>query len=97
LFENYLLHSANEELATDADENRMDFDLFQEKLLQAKKKLPPRQAEIFELCKEKGISAPEVAQRLNISEQAVYNNLSRAMKFLRKELAPFLRFMTIFF
>lgn len=97
LFEDYLAHTGNEKLAVSADETRMDFDTFRHTLIKVKNKLPPRQAEIFELCKEQGIPAPEVARRLNITEQAVYNNLSLAMKLIRKEMAPYASFLTLFF
>ncbi|MDR1403367.1 MAG: RNA polymerase sigma-70 factor [Tannerellaceae bacterium] len=59
-------------------------------LEQAKQKLTPRQRELFELNKEKGLSVTEITERTNLSEQSVRNQLSQAMQRLRKELKNYL-------
>lgn len=51
-------------------------------------KLPPRQRQIFELCKVKGLSHQEVAEQLDISEGTVNVQLVKSIKFLRKFLSP---------
>jgi RNA polymerase sigma-70 factor (ECF subfamily) len=96
-FESYLNY--NEKLSVENDiEQKIDFDLFAERLEIAKHKLTPRQREIFELNKEQGISVLEIAQRLNINEQTIYNQLSTAMRLLKKEIGTFgIFFFTIFF
>jgi RNA polymerase sigma-70 factor (family 1) len=50
-------------------------------------KLPPSRREIFILSKKDGLKSTEIAERLNISEQTVKNQLVSAMKFLRSEAA----------
>lgn len=67
-------------------ENDFDFSELNEQIINAKQKLSKRQREIFEMNKEEGLSAQEIALRLNISEQSVRNQLSGAMKILREEL-----------
>lgn len=86
LFDDYLNHCTNENLVVNSSEDSADFDLFKQALVKAKKKLSPRQREVFEQCKEEGFTATEIAQKLNISEQAVYNYLSQALKIIREEL-----------
>lgn len=66
-------------------EQHIDFDIFCRHLEKAKNKLTPRQREIFELNKEQGISASEIARHLGISEQTIYNQLSVALKILKQE------------
>ncbi|QYH38947.1 RNA polymerase sigma-70 factor [Algoriphagus sp. NBT04N3] len=49
-------------------------------------KLPKRAREIFKLNKIEGYSIEEIADTLNLAPQTVHNQLSIAMKALRKEL-----------
>ena len=96
LFEDYLIHISDEKLAV-TEEEELDFDTFKKTLCRVKTELPPRQAEVFELCKEQGLTAADVAQQLNISEQAVYNHLSQAMKTIREKMSRFSFLLSIFF
>ncbi len=50
-------------------------------------KLPSSRREIFIMSKKDGLKNAEIAERLNISEQTVKNQLVSAMKFLRSEAA----------
>jgi RNA polymerase sigma-70 factor (ECF subfamily) len=87
VFEDYMVYC--DQLCADSNDNieqKIDFDYFQQQLNTAKTKLTSRQQEIFELSKEEGLTSSEIAKRLNISEQTVYNILSSAMKVLRKEM-----------
>lgn len=88
LFEDYLNHCENEDLFVSPD-MELDFELFIHTLRKAKSKLSPRQLEVFELSKEFKLSNTEIAERLNISKQAVYNYLSQALNLLRKEMKDF--------
>lgn len=78
-------------MATKDDEisDEIDYDTFQKALEKAKSHLSPRQKEIFELNKEYGISIPEIAEKLSITDQVVRNQLSAALKTLRNELTGF--------
>ena len=46
-------------------------------------KLPPKRREIFELSRQKGLSYPEIAQRLNLSVKTVEAQMTHALKFMR--------------
>ncbi len=88
VFEDYLNHCSNEKLATASPFESFDFDLFHHTIGEAKKKLSPRQLAVFEMCKEQGCPPAEVAQKLQVSEQTVYNYLHQALVVLRKEIKP---------
>lgn len=49
----------------------------------AKSHLTPRQREIFELSKEKGLSNQQIADKLKISNQSVKNQLSTSLHILQ--------------
>ena len=85
VFEDYLIHCENNHLVAQSDQE-FDLELFRIALIKAKQKLSPRQVEVFEMCKEEGLSATEVANKLNINEASVYNYLSQALAVLRNEL-----------
>lgn len=97
-FENYLSYKEDERLSTNQRINEVfDFEAFNRSLQLAKRKLSPRQLEVFELCKEQGLSASEAAKQLNISEQVVYNYLSQALSLLRVEMMPYYTLFLLFF
>lgn len=48
--------------------------------------LPPRQKEIFLLSKKEGLTAEEIARKLEISKRTVENHLFRAKTFLKSTL-----------
>ena len=94
IFEDYLIHCSDEQLSLNEQDN---FEAFNHSLTKAKEKLSPRQVQIFELTKEQGLSATEVADRLQISEQSVYNYLHQALSILRKEMSAFYTLFLMFF
>ena len=61
-----------------------DFDHYIAMLKKIKAELPLRQRQIFELAKEEGFSAKEIAAQLGIQEQVVRNQLSAALKRIRE-------------
>ncbi len=78
-------------------EQNISIDEFNRQLIEAKKELTPRQRELFELNKEKGISVTEIAKRTNISEQSIRNQISSATQILRKKMNKYLLLFSIFF
>lgn len=52
--------------------------------------LPPRTREVFLLSRERNLRYSEIAEQLGVSVKAVEANMTRALKMLREELAPFL-------
>lgn len=79
-------------------ERKISLDEFHRCLQGAKKKLTPRQRELFEWNKEEGFSVPEIAEKTALAEQTVRNQLSAALRILRKEMSKYyLLFASFFF
>jgi RNA polymerase sigma-70 factor (ECF subfamily) len=98
LMEDYMEYCNNENIAVSSYmEERMDFDRFMKELEEAKDKLTPRQRQIFEMNKEGNISISEIATQFGITEQSVRNQLSAALKTLRKELGSYGFFLLFLF
>ena len=79
--ENYSLSVNTEGKTIDVE---LEYNNLREILEKSLTKLPPRQKEIFLLYKREGLSAEEIAQKLDISKRTVENHLFRAKSFLRK-------------
>ncbi len=78
-------------------ERKLSFDEFNHHLEVAKRKLTPRQRELFELNKEQGLSVAEIAAQTSISEQSIRNQISQALSVLRKELGKYALLFSLFF
>ena len=96
LFEDYLFHQGDPSVAENPVDLKVDFDDFKEHLQLAKNKLTPRQREVFELSKEKGYSAGEIATRFQITEQTVYNQLYLSVQIVQKAMRTFAKFIILF-
>lgn len=59
----------------------------QQSIQKALDTLSPRVKEIYQLSREEHLSIPDIARRLQLSEQTVKNQLSAALKHLRQSLA----------
>ena len=98
VFTDYMsLQISEEPFEENQTERNIDFDEFNRSLQLAKKKVTPRQAQIFELNKEFGLSIEEIAIKLNIKEQVVRNQLSLALNTIRKEMGRFAPLFIMFF
>jgi RNA polymerase sigma factor (sigma-70 family) len=96
MFEDYILHCEDNNLVAQPD-MEFDLELFRIALVKAKNKLSPRQVQVFEMCKEEGLSATEVAKQLNITEASVYNYLSQSLATLRNEMKELSFLFFLFF
>jgi RNA polymerase sigma-70 factor, ECF subfamily len=59
-------------------------------------KLPDRCREVFELSRFEGLKNKEIANRLDISEKTVENQMTKALKVLRNELKDYLPLLLLF-
>lgn len=94
-FDEYVCSEAFQKHSENNVEMNISFDEFQEKLSKAKEKLTQRQKEIFELSREKGCSILSIAQKLQLSEKTVKNQLTLALKVMRSELSYYFIFLFI--
>lgn len=76
---------------------KLNYDDFKVQLKKAKKSLSKNQRKIFELSKELGYTNKEIAQRLNLSEQTVKNQLSISLKILKEKLFKYFFLFYVFF
>ena len=82
----YLAYQNGPSVSEEYIESNIDLEHFHTALIRAKRKLSPRQREIFELNKE----------QLSIHEQVVRNQLSAALKTIRTELQSLAFLLSIF-
>lgn len=59
-------------------------------------KLPERCREVFEMSRFQGLRNREIADRLNISEKTVENQVTKALHILKIELKDYLPFLLLF-
>jgi len=81
--------SASQSLASffqPAGDKQLEAKELQQTIQHSLDQLPARVKEIYKLSREEGLSNTEIAQKLNLSEQTVKNQLSTALKHLRKSL-----------
>lgn len=67
-------------------EEQMDAKFTQSLIDEAVNALPSKKRQVFLLSKKEGLSRKEIAERLNVSENTVRNQLSDAVRFLRERL-----------
>ncbi len=59
-------------------------------IVKAVNDLPPERQKIFRMSRDEGLRYSEIADQLGISVKTVENQIGRALKYLREELADFL-------
>ena len=80
--------SAHKDLADESD--TLQVLELENKIADAVEKLPTERKRIFELSRFEGKKYGEIAGDLNISIKTVENQMGKALKFLREELADYL-------
>ena len=88
LMPDYITFTSSMVSYNEAEQN-LSLEEFIRQLEKAKTKLSPRQRQVFEMSKEQNLSHSEIEKRMGISNQAVRNLLTAAMKTIRQELEPF--------
>lgn len=94
--EDYMEYCNDASLADSPTDQQISFDTFLLEFKKAKEKLPPRQRQIFEMSKEYNLSIAEIAEQLSLTDQSVRNQLSSALKILRKELEKYPYLLLLF-
>ncbi|MEG1649679.1 MAG: RNA polymerase sigma-70 factor [Rikenellaceae bacterium] len=100
IYEEYVGYCNREDVSVSDTSNKIEYDDFCRILQKNVTKLSKTQRKIFECCKIKQMSAKEAAAELGMSEQTIKNQLSIAIKFLRKQIQNipiyFLHFLYFF-
>lgn len=71
---------------TNVTEERVHYDDMQRHIATLVDQLPERCGEVYILSRGKGLAIREIAGKLSISEKTVESHLTKALKFLRKQL-----------
>jgi RNA polymerase sigma-70 factor (ECF subfamily) len=69
------------------EDKEMDSFLIREEILKSMEKMKPKMKKIFALSKMEGLTYSEIASYLNISKRAVEDNVAKALKHLKDDLA----------
>lgn len=96
-FELYVEYIEDREINDNEIENKLFYDDFLKALRISKKLLSGRQLEIFELSRENGKSIEEIANKLQLSEQTVKNQLTTSLKKIRAQISKQSILFLIFF
>lgn len=72
-------------IATDAEEDKLDTQLLQEKIKQAIERLSPQCRQAFILSRYDHLSYNEIAERMGISVKTVEKHIGKAIGLLRKD------------
>ena len=88
LMPDYITFTSSMVSYNEAEQN-LSLEEFIRQLEKAKTKLSPRQRQVFEMSKEQNLPHSEIEKLMGISNQAVRNLLTAAMKTIRQELEPF--------
>lgn len=62
----------------------------EEKIADVIAKMPPERKKIFLMSRNEGLKYREISEKLNISVKTVENQMGKALKYLREELAEYL-------
>jgi RNA polymerase sigma-70 factor (ECF subfamily) len=71
----------------DSADRQVEAKELQQTIEKSLNQLPPRVKEIYKLSRDEGLTNHEIAEKLNLSEQTVKNQLSAALKHLRGSLS----------
>lgn len=93
VFEEYVNYCNKEEFSVNDTSQLVEYDDFQKLLRKALPHLSETQRKVFDYCKLQQLSNKDAAERLSIKEQTVKNQLSLALKILRKELSNIITLM----
>ena len=86
--EKHLKNIDQERIVEENLENEMNSVELQYKIFEVVESLPAKCKLIFKLNRMEGLKNDEIASQLNLSKRTVETQISKALKILRKKLAP---------
>ena len=86
----YLEHLKNKSITNSIDtESQFNYNQLSDKLNDLVEQLPPQRKKIYQLSKEQGLANKTIAAELGISIKTVEDHLSKASKFIKKNLTEY--------
>ncbi|QIA07424.1 RNA polymerase sigma-70 factor [Draconibacterium halophilum] len=86
----YLEHLKNKSITNSIDtESQFNYNQLSNKLNDLVEQLPPQRKKIYQLSKEQGLANKTIAAELGISIKTVEDHLSKASKFIKKNLTEY--------
>lgn len=86
----YLEHLKNKSITNSIDtESQFNYNQLSDKLNNLVEQLPPQRKKIYQLSKEQGLANKTIAAELGISVKTVEDHLSKASKFIKKNLTEY--------
>ena len=86
----YLEHLKNKSITNSIDtESQFNYNQLSDKLNDLIEQLPPQRKKIYQLSKEQGLANKTIAAELGISIKTVEDHLSKASKFIKKNLTEY--------
>lgn len=86
----YLEHLKNKSITNSIDtESQFNYNQLSDKLNELIEQLPPQRKKIYQLSKEQGLTNKTIASELDISVKTVEDHLSKASKFIKKNLTEY--------
>lgn len=95
--EDYKLHHEYEMQNEQSSEDEMIVSELEQKIREAIDQLPVERKKVFIMSRYEGLKYKEIAEKLNISVSTVENQMVKALKYLRNELADYLPWLILFF
>lgn len=97
-YEQYVRYGDHLDYSCQDTKERVEYEDFLRLVHLSIGRLPKTQRQVFDYCKLQQIPNAQVAKMLNLSEQTVKNQLSLALKTIKKELGPlfFSLFLVLF-
>lgn len=86
----YLEYLKNKSISNSIDtESQFNYNQLSDKLNDLVEQLPPQRKKIYQLSKEQGLANKTIAAELGISIKTVEDHLSKASKFIKKNLTEY--------
>ncbi len=95
LYHEYVMEHASE--LENSVEEEVEFKMLEEQINTLIDQLPPARRKVYILSRIKHLPNREIAEQLNISENTVESQLTKATQFMRKNLLPYYKVVSLAF
>lgn len=82
----YLMTIVNKEEPSESLEDKYIFSEYLKVVHSALRKMPSRRREVYQLCREEGLSHKEISEKMSISISTIEAQMNSALKLIKREL-----------